>query len=129
MQNFKYLAFFGYCIGPFVSDLVGDPEDQFSCTLAHLLYCHSLIGLSDQKNRYCLNLMIFEKYINTCFGCFLESKQQGFSNKYPPLMLSVENWQIVVVVFYPKLSLTGVLIVLGCMFACCGCKCLLTCIV
>ena len=34
--NFKILAFFSVCEGWFVSDLVGNSEDQFSCVAAHL---------------------------------------------------------------------------------------------
>ena len=36
IQNFKILAFFCGSIGRFVSDLVGNPEDQFSRVTVHI---------------------------------------------------------------------------------------------
>ena len=35
-HNFMILAFFRGCIGGFVSDLVGNPEDWFSQVAAHM---------------------------------------------------------------------------------------------
>ena len=35
-QNFKILAFFCVCIGRFVSDLVGNPDDRFSHVAAQI---------------------------------------------------------------------------------------------
>ena len=41
IQNFKLLAIFCSCTDWFVSDLVGNPIDCFSCIMAHImLYCH-----------------------------------------------------------------------------------------
>ena len=37
IRNFKLLAIFCICIDQFVSDLVGNPEDQFSHVAAHIL--------------------------------------------------------------------------------------------
>ena len=39
IQNFRILAFFCDCTGWFVSDQVGNPEDQFSRVMAHIAFC------------------------------------------------------------------------------------------
>ena len=36
LRNFKLLALFCECTGQFVSDLVGNPEDRFSCVAAQM---------------------------------------------------------------------------------------------
>ena len=44
-QNFTILAlFYADCTGRFVSDLVGNPEDRFSCVAAHFLSDCQFLG-------------------------------------------------------------------------------------
>ena len=38
IRNFKLLAIFCGCKAAFVSDLVGNPKDRFSCDAAHEAY-------------------------------------------------------------------------------------------
>ena len=38
-RNFQHLAIFYGCIGQFVSDLVGNPEDRFSQNEAQMIFC------------------------------------------------------------------------------------------
>ena len=42
IQNFKILALFFGCIGPFLLDLVGNPQDQFSGIVNHDMRKHVL---------------------------------------------------------------------------------------
>ena len=37
IRNYSHLAFFCYCTGQFVSDLVGNPEDWFSHVAGHII--------------------------------------------------------------------------------------------
>ena len=44
IRNFKFLAIFCDCTGRFVSDVVGNPEDQFSCVNGSNVCLSSLQG-------------------------------------------------------------------------------------
>ena len=51
-QNFKVLGFFCCCTGRFVSEVVRNPEDRFSCDTTHRISVHWPSGrMSSQRMR------------------------------------------------------------------------------
>ena len=57
-KNFKPPAIFCGCTAQFVSDLVGNPKDRFSCEAAHLSYDTSVIQRISSCCKYCMTTNI-----------------------------------------------------------------------